>query len=322
MKVRLKQQTRRLLANGAPDLLVALHRLSRRRDMHGLSKIPIEAFLKRQFREKTGDELDLLAPAGLSEKLNALKLRPANSLQTLCADKIRVRDYVADKLGPDSLVPMIMVTYRLRDITPQKITAEKFVIKTNHDFAGVIICRDRNSFDWSSARTKLADHLAFNHWARHREPPYRDIRPGLLVESYLEPDTPSGLREYKLFCFHGQPHFIMVIQEADGERTKTVFDTEWQRLPVGRRAARASSTPIERPQSLDGLLQAAATLAEPFDFCRVDLYENFGRIRFGEITFYPEGGMDVFEPREWEVRFGDLLRLDKRTDEAADSRTG
>jgi hypothetical protein len=69
---------------------------------------------------KTGRALDLTNPAGLSEKLNALKLRPVDPLQTICADKIRVRQHVAAKLGEDFLVPMIMATYRLGDINPRR----------------------------------------------------------------------------------------------------------------------------------------------------------------------------------------------------------
>jgi hypothetical protein len=311
MRAAIKERVRRLLAGYTPDLLVQLHRLSRRAEMEMGGRIPIEDFLIAQYRAKTGRALDLVNPVGLSEKLNALKLRPLDPLQTICADKIRVRQHVAAKLGENVLVPMILATYRLADINPRKITQEKFVLKTNHDFGGVVICRDRAGFDWAAARAKLADHLAFNQWHRHREPPYRDIRPGILVEAFLEPDTSGELREYKIFCFHGVPHFIMSIQESTGKRTKTVFDTDWQPLPVRRRGAPVNDAPITRPESLTGLLRAAETLAEPFDFCRVDLYENFGKIRFGEITFYPEGGMDVFEPPEWELRFGSLLRLEK-----------
>jgi TupA-like ATPgrasp len=310
VKAAIRDGVRRLMARYAPDMLVRLHQFSRSKNLAQDNDTPTEIFLQDQFRQKTGSQLDLSNPRGLSEKLNALKLNPADPLQTLCADKIRVHDYVAEKLGDDVLVPMILATYRLGDINPRKITPDKFVVKTNHDFGGVVICQDRTTFDWTGARVKLADHLAFNHWHRHREPPYRGIKPGLLVEHFLEPDSPEGLREYKIFCFHGVPQFIMVIQVTPSARTKTVFDTTWRPLPVRRRGAPTSLTPIQPPQTLDRMLEAASTLAAPFDFCRIDLYENFGRIRFGEITFYPEGGMDVFEPQEWEQRFGDLLRLD------------
>ncbi len=305
----MKEYSRQFLARQAPDLLTHLYRWSRSNRFRGERRINTREFIEMQYRARTGRELQVDEPRGLSEKLNALKLMPATALQTICADKIKVRDYVAERVGPDILIPAILSTYRLRDITPENIREEAFVLKTNHDFGGVVICRDRDTFDWDAARAKLADHLAFNHWYRHREPVYRDIRPGVLVEAFLEPDSADGLREYKIFCFHGRPHFIMVIREKDGVRSKTVFDTDWQPLPVRRRGAPAEADGLEPPQSLRSLLDIATELAAPFAFSRVDLYENFGRIRFGEITFFPEGGTDIFEPYEWELRFGDLLRL-------------
>ena len=305
----LKEHSRLFLARRAPDLLTQLYRWSRSRRFRSERQISTPEFIRNQYRDRAGRDLELDAPHGLSEKLNALKLMPATELQTRCADKIKVRDYVAKRVGDNILIPMILATYRLQDINPHTIRNDAFVIKTNHDFGGVLICRDRNFFDWTAARAKLADHLAFNHWYRHREPVYRDIQPGLLVEAFLQPDCDDGLREFKIFCFHGRPQFIMVIRERDGVRTKTVFDTQWRPLPVRRRGAPADPSSIPPPQSLQALLDTAEKLSTPFAFCRIDLYENFGRVRFGEITFFPEGGMDVFEPYEWELRFGDLLEL-------------
>lgn len=305
----IKEYSRQLLARRAPDLLTQLYRWSRSSRFRDERRTSTRAFIQAQYRGKTGRVLEVDRPRGLSEKLNALKLLPATDLQTICADKIKVRDYVAERVGKDLLIPAILATYRLRDLTPRNIRQDAFVLKTNHDFGGVVICRDRNAFDWGAARAKLADHLAFNHWYRHREPVYRDIRPGVLVEEFLHADSPDGLREFKIFCFHGRPHFIMVIREKDGVRTKTVFDTDWQPLPVRRRGAPCEREAIAAPQSLRTLLDVATELSAPFAFSRVDLYENFGRVLFGEITFFPEGGMDVFEPYEWELRFGDLLRL-------------
>lgn len=305
----MKEYSRQFLARQAPDLLTHLYRWSRSSRFRNERRVSTRAFIEAQYRARTGRHLEIDAPRGLSEKLNALKLIPATELQTICADKIRARDYVAERVGPDILIPAILTTYRLKDIAPETIRQDAFVLKTNHDFGGVVICRDRNTFDWGAARAKLADHLAFNHWYRHREPVYRDIRPGVLVEEFLEPDCAEGLREFKIFCFHGRPHFIMVIREKDGVRTKTVFDTDWQALPVRRRGAPTEPEAIEAPRSLETLLDIATNLSAPFAFSRVDLYESFGRVFFGEITFFPEGGTDIFEPYEWELRFGDLLRL-------------
>ena len=47
-------------------------------------------------------------------------------------------------------------------------------------------------------------------------------------------------------------------------------------------------------------------------FVRIDLYESYGSVYFGEMTFFPAGGFDNLIP-ETDVYFGDLLQLEKST---------
>jgi hypothetical protein len=37
---------------------------------------------------------------------------------------------------------------------------------------------------------------------------------------------------------------------------------------------------------------------------RVDLYEIEGAVKFGEATFYPGAGLEVFNPVEYDALFG------------------
>ena len=91
----MKEYSRQLLARQAPDLLTRLYRWSRSSRFRHERRISTREFIQAQYRDRTGRDLDLDRPQGLSEKLNALKLMPATELQTICADKIKVRDYVA-----------------------------------------------------------------------------------------------------------------------------------------------------------------------------------------------------------------------------------
>ncbi|MBC2605947.1 ATP-grasp fold amidoligase family protein [Pelagicoccus albus] len=283
---------------------------ARKREME-CERESTEDLIRRQFVETHGVEPNLENPQGLSEKLNWLKLQGATELQTHCADKITAPEYVAAKLGPEFLVPRLMATYQPGDINPAKITAERFVVKTNHDYGCVSVCTDRANFPWAQTREKLALRLSQNHWYRHREPVYRNIRPGIIVEEMIESDSDDGLREYKFFCFNGRPEFVMAIKEGADMRTRTLYDPRWNRLPVSRKGVPTHPSEIPAPKLLSQMLAAAAVLAQPFPFCRVDLYENFGKILFGELTFYPEGGLGLFEPSGWELYFGGLLDLPK-----------
>lgn len=302
------RMVQRPLAAVAPDALLALARARRRRRWQAEDAEPTEALVRRQFETAVGRSLDLRNPRGLSAELNARKLRPAPPLMTECADKIAARGYVARTVGERYLTRLIMTTERLADVGPARIPDERFVVKSNHDFGGVFICRDRKAFDWVGVRAALADRLSQNHWRRHRESQYRDIPPAVLVEEFLEADTPEGLTEYKVFCFHGRPDFVMVVRETAEGRTKTMFDPSWRRLPWRRSRAPVYPGSIERPKRLGELLEVAGTLSAPFDFARIDLYETFGRVVFGEVTFTPEGGLAVFEPERVELALGALLR--------------
>ena len=44
-------------------------------------------------------------------------------------------------------------------------------------------------------------------------------------------------------------------------------------------------------------------------FVRIDLYSLKDKIYFGEYTFFHDGGVVAFEPKEWDKRLGDMIQL-------------
>lgn len=300
----------RLLARHLPDALRWAHAVAQAPGALASRLEPTEALLERQFRDKTGGTLDLAHPKGLSEKLNRLKLRPATALQRRCADKLAARGYVAERVGPEILPRLILATRALRRVSPRHIPDARFVLKANHSWGGVLVCTDRERFDWVAARRALAHQCAYDNWLRHREPVYRGIRPCAMAEELLESEDGGPLADYKLFCFGGQPEFVMHIAEAGGRRTKTMYDLEWRRLPFARAGTPTAAADAPPPRGLARMIEVAAALSAPFAFCRVDLYQTTRGVTFGEITFFPQGGLAVFEPPCWERRLGELLVLE------------
>ena len=294
------------IVNFAPSLFIRLRKLAFL--VRRFPQADTRSVVTRQYFEWQNRKPDLRNPRGFSEKINALKLKGATALQTQCADKIRVREYVSNTVGDQYLTDALLSTYRLSDVNPQTIKHEQFVLKSSHDSGGVLICTDREAFDWQAARLFLAQRLSINHWHRHREPAYRNIKPGILVEEYLG-DPNSTLQEFKLFCFRGEIAFIMAIDVENGVRTKTLYDLEWRRLPFKRANFIEAEKDIEKPAVLAEMLDISKRLSQPFQFCRVDLYVDNAALKFGELTFTPDAGLSVFEPLEWEHRVGDLLNL-------------
>ena len=59
------------------------------------------------------------------------------------------------------------------------------------------------------------------------------------------------------------------------------------------------------------MLEYARKLSEDFSLVRVDLYNEFGKVIFGELTFLHFGGVTPFDPYEYDYKFGDLFPLEK-----------
>ncbi len=57
------------------------------------------------------------------------------------------------------------------------------------------------------------------------------------------------------------------------------------------------------------MVDIAERLSETIPFCRIDFYEINGKVYFGEVTLYPGGGFEHFEPKEWDAILGSWLKL-------------
>lgn len=266
-------------------------------------------FISKQYFFRNGVYPDLKNPLLLSEKTQWLKLHDRSALHTICADKIRAREYVALQLGPELLAREIRVTRDPGDIRPETIPEPRFVVKTNHDQGGVHICRDRDAFDWAAVRADLAARLRVNKYYEFREYQYKAIRPGILVEELLEGEAGANVHELKIYCFHGEPRFIQVVLDRFENRLECFYDPDWRRM-AHRAPVPQLERDLPRPPCLERLLRAAAVLAAPFLFCRIDfLYGGGERAWFSEVTFHHGAGLLRFEPPEFERAFGDMLDL-------------
>lgn len=275
---------------------------------------------RRQYYHRNGFYPDLRKPKDLSEKVLWLKLYDHSPLHTRCADKILVRNYVASRIDASFLVPKILATYDLDDVGPETIREDRFVIKTNHDQGGVFICCDRDRFDWIRTQDQIRARRRINKYYEFRERQYRDIRPGILVESLIEGEGGHSAAELKINCFEGKPHFVQVIVDRFEKRRHAHYDLDWRRMELHGRSL-GLEYDLPRPAQLDRILEAAKALAAPFLFCRVDFLVGAGeRPWFGEITFHPAAGLVRYSPPEMERALGDLIDLRRFAEFAAAQR--
>lgn len=271
--------------------------------------LPDAVYLKLVYRARIGRPLNLNSPKGFNEKLQWLKLYDRNPLYTKLVDKAEVKPWVAERIGWEHVVPTLGVWDSFDDINFGALP-ERFVLKCTHDSGGLAICRDLSTFDMAAARRKIERSLANNYFWSGREWPYKDVRPRIIAEEYLDPAGEQvGLTDYKVMCFGGQARCEFTCTgRADGNLHVDFFDTEWNHMPFTRHYPNAD-VPPEAPERLKDMVAMAERLSEGMPFVRVDFYEVAGQYYFGEMTFYPGSGMEEFDPERWDEELGSWIEL-------------
>ena len=116
--------------------------------------VPGDAFLKRMYRIQMGENLNLESPVLYTEKLQWLKLYDRRPEYTRMVDKYAVKDYIAETIGKEYVIPLLGVWNRVEDIDFEQLP-QKFVLKTTHDSGGIVVCKDKSALNIPEARKKL-----------------------------------------------------------------------------------------------------------------------------------------------------------------------
>lgn len=270
-----------------------------------------EAVTKWVFCSVFGYKLNLKNPQTFNEKLQWLKLYNHKPEYTTIVDKYKVREYIRQELGDEYLIPLLGVWDSVEEIDLDALP-NRFVLKCNHDQGSVVICRDKAHFDWDSAKKKLARKMRKDHYAPTREWVYKDIPRKILCEQYMEDaENADSLTDYKFFCFDGYADCVMVCLDRFSDDKKFYFfDQKWELKRLNTRGKNApEGFTIPKPTCMDEMFRIAEKLSKGLPFARVDLYECNGKVYFGEITFFPDGGFDANLLPETDRYFGSLIDL-------------
>ncbi|MBO5128777.1 MAG: glycosyl transferase [Oscillospiraceae bacterium] len=274
------------------------------------NRMPDEAYLKKVYRARMGRPLNLEDPQLFSEKLQWLKLYDRNPLYTQLVDKYKVREYIAEKLGEEYLIPLLGVWDDPDDIDFDALP-DQFVLKCNHNSGtGMCICRDKSKLDHDVVKTELRKGLHENLYLRHREWPYKNVKPRIVAETYLEDTENDALIDYKFFCFHGVAKVMYISRDIGKEPRTDFFDMNFQHLPI-RAKDPPADVPPQKPVCFDEMKRLAETLAKDIPHLRVDFYFVQGKVYVGELTFYHVGGFARITPDEWDFRMGSWIRLSR-----------
>jgi len=266
-----------------------------------------ERYISRKYRRIVGKELDLHNPQRFTEKIQWLKLFWRPVILTKCADKIEVQGFVAERTGPELLKKLYGVYDRVEDIDLQSLP-KAFVLKLNHGCKLNIFCADKSKLDWTRSKSQLREYMKTNHYYSSREWAYKNIVPRILCEEHL---TPNGedIHEYNFWCFNGKPWFVeLAVHGSNCVLRGNMFDLELNVMERSYGAPPLLELPQKTPKYMD-MLHCAENLCRDFPFVRVDLFKVNERFCFGELTFYPYGGIFRFRPAPLDDYFGSILAL-------------
>lgn len=275
-----------------------------------LKWIPDALYLRLRYFVLMKNPLHLKNPKTFNEKLQWLKLYDRRLEYTDMVDKCEVKRIVADKVGEEYIIKTYGVWNSFDEIDFDTLP-EQFVLKCTHDSGGLVIVTDKALFDKDKAREKIEKCMKLNFYWSAREWPYKNVKPRIIAEEYMEDAKTSELRDYKFFCFDGEPKALFVASERQKEDEETkfdFFDMDYNHLPIINGHPNAAIPP-EKPVNFDKMKELAATLSEGIPHLRVDFYEVNGKVYFGELTFSHWSGMVPFEPAEWDKTFGDWIKL-------------
>ena len=273
-----------------------------------LNFIPDRIYIKLQYLKKTGKFLNLNNPILFNEKIQWLKLYNQKPQYTKMVDKYEVQEYITNIIGDEYLIPIYGVWDTFNEI-PFKIIPDKFILKCTHDSGSFRICKDKHSFDMEAAKKHFNNALKRNYYFGNREWVYKNIKPRIIAQKLLIDETDEDLRDYKIFCFNGEPKLVQVDFDKFSNWKMNYYSPQWEYQHLSLVHPTSPETIIPKPELLEQLLQLTKVLTIGIPHVRVDFFVVNKKIYFGEFTFYNYAGYEQFYPYEWNKIIGDWLIL-------------
>ena len=255
--------------------------------------IPDEKYITIKYKLEMNQKLNLKEPKTFNEKLQWLKLYDRKPEYTKMVDKYEAKKYVADIIGEEYIIPTLGVWDKFEDIDFTKLP-NQFVLKPTHASGNVFICKNKDEIDYKKLKKTVQKWLKRNYYLVHREWPYKNVKPRIIAEEYME-DQIGELIDYKVYAFNGQCDYVMVcFDRIKGETKFIYYDRNWNiKKEFSKDGIKYGDTiKIEKPKNLDKMFEFAEILSKNIPFIRVDFYESNGNLYFGELTFYPSAGFD------------------------------
>lgn len=277
-------------------------------------RLGISYFLYKQSPAKAADyvyykeyhrHLDLEKPIHFDDRILWCLYNTNTELWSLCADKYKVRGFVAERGCPELLNECYGMWNKAEEIDFSAFP-DKYVLKTNNGCNTNLIVN--GPINYNKAIKKLNRWLKFPYGYIGGQSHYLNIKPCILAEKYLESGDCGDLIDYKFYCFDGRVECLMVCTERDIKQHSfkvDFFDLNWNNLKV---TIWPSEHEIDKPKSFLQMIDACKILSKGFPFVRIDFYDISGKAIFGEMTFTPDM---CFVKQNYADYLASLIKIEK-----------
>ena len=263
-------------------------------------------------------KMDLDEPKTLVEKINWMQFNADTSLWTLCADKYRIREYVAEK-GLTEHLPKLYGHWDNPEMIDFDELPNEFVLKANNGCGTVKIVHDKTQLDVRGTKKLLKSWLKPYGYVGGQTH-YLRIQPCIIAEELLHQDekektfSPTSLVDYKMWCINGEPESVWVAYNRHNVFmvNMALYDKDWKPLPhFLRDTAQETYRPdisIPKPECFEEMKDIARKISAPFPELRLDFYIINNKPYIGEMTFTSGYG---FYTDEYYKYLGDKVDISK-----------
>lgn len=273
----------------------------------GILNYDDKKYLEFVYEERMHKKLNLENPTTYTEKLQWLKLYNRKDEYTKLVDKYEVRAYVKEKIGEEYLVPLIGIYNSIDEIDFDKLP-NQFVIKTTHDSGTAILCKDKNKFDKNIAKKAIKKSLKRKYYYLYREWPYKNVKPRIIIEKYMENKDCKELNDYKFYCFNGEPKIMFIVKDRKTNEKINFYDMDFKKLDVKQICDNFEDNNI-KPRKFKEMKELSRKLSKGIPHVRVDFYEINEKIYFGELTFFDSAGLEPYEPDDFDKELGKYIDI-------------
>lgn len=262
-----------------------------------------------RYHRSTGKWFNTKNPRTFDEKLLWLNLYWHHPLKVRCADKYAVRSYLEEN-GVGHLLKELYGVYTHVDEIDFDRLPDRFALKATHGYGFNIFCKDKARLDIEATKSKLRTWMKTDISQFVGELHYASIVPRIICEALLQDPSGKPVSDYKVYCFDGRAHCTMACTDRTEKRANYDFyDLGWTKKLAYSKTSLLANRDIPKPGAYEEIIAAAEKLSKPFPFVRMDFFSIGGRAYFGEMTFSPNGGIDIYITDLAQNIMGDLIRL-------------